>query len=71
MVAVPVSHTDRGIKFIMVNTRAHVAHAFSAVWEVLMYKSTRKPTAFRLWVLLNEVRGSSPVPRKARSAAFI
>ena len=35
------------------------------------YKSSRKPTAFRRWVLLNEVLGSSPVPRRARSAAFI
>ena len=37
----------------------------------VVYKSSRKPTAFRRWVLLNEVLGSSPVPRRARSAAFI
>ena len=37
----------------------------------LIYKSTRKPTAFKRWVFLNEVRGLNPVPRKARSATFI
>ena len=37
----------------------------------LIYKSSRKPTAFKRWVFLNEVRGLNPVPRKARSATFI
>ena len=37
----------------------------------LIYKSSRKPTAFKRWVFLNEVRGLNPVPRKARSDTFI
>ena len=39
--------------------------------QYLIYKSSRKPTAFKRWVFLNEVRGLNPVPRKARSATFI
>lgn len=36
---------------------------------MIIYKSPRAPTAFGRWVLLDEVRGSSPVDCRERSAA--
>ena len=35
-----------------------------ASWNKIFYKSARKPTAFRRWVLLNEVPGWDSVPRR-------
>ena len=37
----------------------------------MIYKSTRVPTAFRRWVLLYEVCGSSLVSRKVCSVALV